>query len=445
MALTHLPALDSYLRQQVSQHFVVAYSGGVDSCVLLHLMHAVLAEYPQHQLSAIHINHGLSPKANQWQQHCVEVCEALNIPLQVKLLSLERQNRQSLEAVARQARYLALEQLSPEGAIIVLGQHQDDQTETFLLQLKRGAGPKGLSAMPVEQALGDKQLLRPLLNVSQQQILNYARLHALRWVEDDSNQDIDFDRNFLRHKVLPQLQQRWSGFDAAVARSASLCAEQQKLLEEVTEQKLAQCLVQTQILNLDQLLSLSVAWQKQVIRLWLANVDIAMPSEAWLKQLLQQLDSNRDAVPEIRFGDWVFRRFQQQLYLLPWHEPAVMAALTWSGEEKVTLGAAMQLYISTTPVENSLALAFSPEQDALEIRFDSLSQRFKPEKQPMSKPLKQWYKLWSVPPWERQQIPQILLNGQLVALGDMAISADYLPEPTARTFYLHITREFTLP
>jgi len=437
-SLGDLPALSSFLNKVSTQNFVVAYSGGVDSHVLLHFMHDVLSAYPQHNLSAIHINHGLNAKADLWQQHCAKVCADLTVPIQFKELKLQLGNRQSLEAVARQARYRALEQLSPVAAVILLGQHLDDQTETFLLQLKRGAGPKGLSAMPREQALGDKVLLRPLLNLSQQQVLNYARHHALSWVEDDSNQNIDFDRNFLRHQVLPKVQQRWPGFSASVARSANLCAEQQQLLDEVTEQKLTQCQSRQLVLDLTPLFSFSAAWQRQVIRLWLSRLGVSMPSEALLKQLLQQMAASSDAEPQVRHDDWVFRRFREHMYLLPWQEQTDVEPISWQGQSRLEFGLAKGLYFSEQQVENSLALSFSAEVDEVEIKVDSLNQRFKPLGQQVSKPIKQWYKLWSIPPWERSQIPQVFVNGKLVALGGMAISADYQPCAASKTYYLYM-------
>ena len=203
----------STLREQLSceplfsaTHIIVAYSGGVDSHVLLHALHSIKQESEHDfQLSAIHIHHGLSKHADQWQTHCQQVCTQLNIAFQTANVSVEALPRQSLEAQAREARYNKLVELAPVNSQVLLGQHQDDQLETFLLQLKRGAGPKGLSAMNrawVSPCLlqPDKQVgfYRPLLDIRQHTIMDYAQQHILKWCEDESNQNTDFERNFFR-------------------------------------------------------------------------------------------------------------------------------------------------------------------------------------------------------------------------------------------------------
>ena len=182
------------------------------------------------------MHHGLSAFADRWVEHCRSRCADWQIPLTVTHVQVDA--RRGIEAAARAARYAAFSTALTEGEALLTAQHLDDQSETFLLALKRGSGPAGLSAMAARAALGEHLLLRPLLGCSRQTLESYAQRHALTWIDDDSNQDTRFDRNFLRLQVLPQLNQRWPHFATAVARSAGLCAEQEQLLDELLAEPL---------------------------------------------------------------------------------------------------------------------------------------------------------------------------------------------------------------
>ncbi len=174
---------------------------------------------------ALYVDHGLQAAATAWGEHCAHVCRALNVPFRVLRIDARPAPGESPEAAARRARYAALAaELSPDSALLT-AHHRDDQAETLLLQLLRGAGPHGLAAMPAVSRLGQGWLLRPLLNVDRAELLAYARAHDLQWIEDASNQDTGFDRNYLRHRVLPLLRERWPAMNRTLARSARRCAE----------------------------------------------------------------------------------------------------------------------------------------------------------------------------------------------------------------------------
>lgn len=451
----------------------VAYSGGVDSQVLLELAYQLAQKHPQLTINAIHVNHGLSALAHQWQSHCEQQCAQRHIPLQVANVDVKPSARESLEAVARNARYQAFQNLIEPDAILLLGHHLDDQAETFLLQLKRGAGAKGLSGMAMCSAAEQNQhgltIVRPLLQQSRADIQAFASAQQLVWVDDESNSDTRFDRNFLRHDVLPLLQQRWPAFTQSVSRSARLISEQQTLVEQTAGEYLQRCQVNlpTQrwyaiseefVLNAEQLLSYSTLWQKQIVRLWIQSIAATrqrnqklwceppvLPNEARLNELLLQVTQARDdADMAVKCGEWQFRRFQQQLYLLPGQDSTktgdsgthrdntITPPIFWQGESQLHLPTGDSLgfrqlnnSVNASTSERGVIVSLPLlEQNPVQVVFGGLSRRFKPSGAAHSKPLKQWFKLWQVPPWHRHRIPLLLLNDKLVAVGSKFIAQD---------------------
>ena len=446
----------STLREQLSceplfsaTHIIVAYSGGVDSHVLLHALHSIKQESEHDfQLSAIHIHHGLSKHADQWQTHCQQVCTQLNIAFQTANVSVEALPRQSLEAQAREARYNKLVELAPVNSQVLLGQHQDDQLETFLLQLKRGAGPKGLSAMNrawVSPCLlqPDKQVgfYRPLLDIRQHTIMDYAQQHILKWCEDESNQNTDFERNFLRHNVLPVLQHRWPEISRSVARSAAMCAEQQRLLDEVCCEKLKPIKASANSLHLPALKQLNQSWLHQLVRYWLSELGIQSPSLAVLNQLMPEvLNAADDAMPILQWNGWQFRRFNQQLFVIRASLEKVLIHKIWQGEESIQLPenmgrltftqindvstndvstndvSANDVQTNNKQIDDTSQLIVNPNSGAILIRSGGYSARFRPAGSNHSKPVKQWFKQWKVAPWFRDSVLLIIQNEQVLGL-----------------------------
>jgi tRNA(Ile)-lysidine synthase len=434
------------LRKQLScepllsaTHIVVAYSGGVDSHVLLHALHLARQHAKlDFQLSAIHIHHGLSQYADQWQAHCQQVCSQLDITFQTANVSVAALPRQSLEAQAREARYNKLVELAPVNSQVLLAQHQDDQLETFLLQLKRGAGPKGLSAMNREWVVNsrlqpDKQVgfYRPLLDTTQQAILDYAQQHNLKWCEDESNQNTDFERNFLRHDVLPILQHRWPEISRSVARSAALCAEQQGLLDEICDNKLKSIQASANSLYLTELKPLSSSWLHQLVRYWLSELGVQSPSLIVLNQLRPEvLDAAEDATPILQWNSWQFRRFDQQLFVIRASLKKVTLNKIWQGENTISLpnnmgslnftqatsSQADNAQVNSTQVDDMSQLTVNPNLGPITFRFGGYSARFKPAGSSHSKPIKQWFKQWKVAPWLRDSVLLVIQNEQVLAV-----------------------------
>lgn len=298
----------------------VAYSGGIDSHVLLHAL-VELRQYVPVDLRVVHIHHGLNSKADDWQKHCEATCAKWGIELLVHHIDLSA-SHENIEERARQLRYDYFASLLKENDLLCTAHHQDDQAETFLLQLMRGAGPKGLSAMSAESVLGRGKLIRPLLNISRHELLAYANENHLTWIEDDSNQNTRFTRNFLRQEILPILKKRWPNVSETISRSARHCAETEALLEEFIEPLYQQCVVSNSkeqvqdlpLLSIAQLKKLTSLQQKHVFRQWLFHCGFFSPNERKLQNCLRVfLTARQDRHPMVTWGNVVVRRYRNEL------------------------------------------------------------------------------------------------------------------------------------
>jgi tRNA(Ile)-lysidine synthase len=402
----------------------LGYSGGLDSTVLLHMLVELKEQGVELCLRAIHIHHGLSVNADSWVDHCQQTCDALNVTFEVAYADLKPSSRTSLEQLAREARYHLLDTLSDESAVLLTAQHQDDQAETLLLQLLRGAGPKGLSAMSVSSKLSNgRQVLRPLLSVTRMELEEYAKVHRLDWIEDESNRDDRFDRNFLRNQIAPILKSRWPNAAKTISRSAALCGEQQALVESEAFKKLRTATVgdtSSRILHLSTLEKLTPQWFNQVIRLWLREWQVDLPSANVMQQIYQQtFFASNDAQVNIQLSGAQLKRYNHALYLVNIVGDDKKASfetgdVIWDGVGSLYLPNVDEAYYLEKSEQGFCKTSESP----IVIKFGCLSVRFKYEVNRPSKLAKQWFKEWKIPPWERKYIPFFYCDSQLVQIGD---------------------------
>ncbi|WP_434672718.1 tRNA lysidine(34) synthetase TilS [Pseudomonas sp. R1-15] len=278
----------------------IAFSGGLDSTVLLHLLATLSKNHSLPALSAIHVHHGLQAVADAWPEHCRRVCAALGVPLEV--VSVQVRPGASIERAARDARYAAFIAATQGNEVLLTGQHRDDQAETLLFRLLRGAGARGLAAMPRQRPLGQGHLLRPLLDVSRAELENYAAEQGLDWIEDPSNNDLGYARNYLRQRVFPVLSAQWPQASLTLARSAAHLSEAQGLLDELAQLDLHRARIPgtfdwlgLQSLELAPLRALSPARQRNALSHWLAPLTTLPDSDHWVGW-----DSLRDAQEDAR-------------------------------------------------------------------------------------------------------------------------------------------------
>ncbi|MGF0239559.1 tRNA lysidine(34) synthetase TilS [Rhodococcus sp. IEGM1300] len=326
----------------------IAFSGGLDSTVLLHLLAHLAKTESLPALSALHVHHGLQAAADAWPAHCQSVCDALGVPL--KVVHVQVQSGASLEQVARDARYAAFVENIQVNEVLMTAQHRDDQAETLLFRLLRGAGVRGLSGMPSERSLGAGRLLRPLLDITRAELEAYAGEHQLSWIEDPSNQDRHYSRNYLRHQVFPVLTERWPQAVATMARSAAHLSEAQGLLDELAHVDLARAITVSEFdwlglpsLELSALEGLSAARQRNALSYWLNALTRPPDSDHW-SGWEQLRDATGDAQPIWRLADGELHRAGGRIWWLSgqclqgppaavnWVDPARSLTLPGNGE-----------------------------------------------------------------------------------------------------------------
>tara|TARA_Y100001956_G_C4125402_1_gene189775 strand:- start:2120 stop:3433 length:1314 start_codon:yes stop_codon:yes gene_type:complete len=407
-----------------SSRIVLAFSGGVDSRVLLSL----LAQYQQQtgrECLTVHVHHGLSINADNWAERCKSWAFESGIPFVKEQVQLDLKG-QSIEACAREARYQALSHHVQEGDILITGQHADDQLETFLLALKRGSGPKGLAAMAESKPFSQGQLVRPLLQARRYDIESYAHQHGLSWVEDESNQDIRFDRNYIRHQVSPVLEQRWPHFSQALHRSAQLCAEQEQLLDELLSDKFSQVLNSDNSLSIEGMSELSSLTRARLIRMWFANMQLRMPSREHLEQIWTQVAlAKHDANPEINLAPVQVRRFNQKLYLVPEQQDISQWKSQIELGNRVELPDQLGHLILRSSSDGGLslsALAAAP----LAVIFNPEGLVAHPAQRGHSRKLKKLFQEYQIPSWQRRRMPILMCGEQVAAIADLFIDHQFI-------------------
>ncbi len=404
--------LSAYVKK--NDHVTIALSGGVDSVVMLSLL-AVLAGPMKFKLSAVHVDHGISDNAVQWYKFCCDLCRSLNIPISVSHLKISKQPGVSLEASARRARYQIFSQVKAD--YVVLAQHLNDQAETLMLQLLRGAGVKGLSAMPViRKQLSDTapKILRPLLAVSRDTIVQYAKQNSLSWVYDESNKNTDFSRNFLRHEVFPLLEKRYPSYKTTFSRSSLHLAEADGLLDELAALDQKNGVIAGK-LQAEYLSKLSFPRAKNLFRYILTQQGVTLPSTVKLDDILRQLKlSSNDSKLHIHFGNYEVRCYRGAISILPRSILPDQTFLSqWHGEETLVF---KQLNgLMTFSYKKNLGINLQKlTENPVSLRLRVGGERFSPDCKRPRRKLKSLLQEASVPPWERARLPLLFSGDNLV-------------------------------
>jgi tRNA(Ile)-lysidine synthase len=406
----------------------VALSGGIDSVVLLHLLYELQKIY-RFTLNATHVHHGLSKNADKWVKFCERLCAKLSIPLDINYVKLPQKKSLGIEGEARRLRYEKL--LQSKSDLLVLAHHADDQAETFLLQLIRGAGVKGLSSMAHFDAT--KKLWRPLLNQSKSDIESYAKQHKLKWIEDESNQNIDFDRNFIRSKVLPILKNRFNHIIKVIYRSSTHLAEAQKLLDDLARLDLKKHLKSINYkhkLQVKTLNKLSATRAKNVLRYWLELNDQMMPSKDLLDELLRQiLTAKKDAELKIELSkDYEIRRYQDEIYLVKKNQQTNKNyEIVWQGESEISLPNGSKLNFKKLKGKGISLEKIKGKKLIISSRKGGES--FKPDSKRPTKKIKQLLQESDLPPWERENLPLIFVGNELASVPNFGIDIKFQAKP----------------
>ncbi len=403
----------------------LALSGGVDSVVLFDILRQLRPSLDFH-LSALYVNHRISPNAPAWGRFCAGLCARHGVPFAEEAVTLDRSGGESLEALAREARYRVFAQCDTD--FLALAQHLDDQAETVLLQLLRGAGAKGLSGMPEVRGLGaSMSILRPLLDVPRAAIVAYAKERGLTWVEDESNRDLGFDRNFLRHDVLPLLERRFPACRQTLVRASRHLAEAAGLMDELAAGD-ARDAVRENRLHAGALRQLSPARAKNLLRYFLDLQGVTMPSALRLEEILRQLtDARPDARIHISLGEFELRRYRDVVYVLRGRRSGLPElSLPWRFEE------ILELPCGRLSFERRRGEGISLERlknGGLTVRYRRGGERLRPVCGRPSRSLKNLLQETAVPPWRRESLPLLFCGDQLVFVPGVAIDCAFRAGP----------------
>jgi tRNA(Ile)-lysidine synthase len=421
---------------QPGEHLVLGLSGGVDSVVLLDVLERLQTPL-RVTLAALHVDHQLSPKSRVWVRFCRALCRSRGVRVRVVSVELERGN--SIERAAREARYAALR--STRADHIVLAHNADDQAETVLLQLLRGAGVKGLAAMPLERrdelpgAGASRSIVRPLLDVPRAEIERYAKLRKLEWIDDESNSDTRYTRNWMRHVVLPRIEERVPAYREALSRAARNMADAAALLDELARIDAAG-VAQGDALRLDALRALSPARRRNLVRFLIDRRGFRMPHADRLDEALRQATTaRRDARPVVNLGDCELKRHQGLIYLLPARDAeADGEPVTWHGEREIALPAAGGV-LSMVRGRGEGISAARLKRAEVTIRSRQGGEKLQIHARGPRRTVKNLLQEAGIPPWQRERVPFIYCGDALAAVPGVAIDVSFAAtggEPSIR-------------
>lgn len=412
----------------------------MDSVVLLHLLHRLAPRFGWH-LSALHVHHGISSNADAWASFCAGLCAQHGIPLRIKRVDIAPlREAHGIEAAARKLRHAAFAQQACD--FVALAHHADDQVETMLLQLLRGAGVKGAAAMPV-LSLSQRPMLkpvsehrhatlRPLLDIPRSALLEYASQHALQWVEDESNADDSYPRNFLRHRLLPLLEQKFPAYRETLARSARHFAEAGELLDDLARQDAPDLFLfpagggESSRLPVALLRTLTLPRAKNLLRYFLHVEGAPMPHDAQLSDMLHQLlDARANAAVCVAFGAWELRRYQGMAYVLPaLAKFAPELVLPWNGENELEWPA-MNRYLSFKHMLGTGVNLARLQCAPVTLRLRNGGETLRPHRDAATRSLKNLLQEHHIPPWQRERLPLLYCGDELVCVVGVAVAADF--------------------
>jgi len=417
----------------IGKNFYIAFSGGMDSSVLLDAAHRLREKGKIKSLSAVHVNHKLQQNADQWHSHCQQICQQYQIPFYSTVLKWPDGKTSDSEEMARKGRYDYFIQLMKVNDILLFAHHQDDQAETLLFRLIRGTGIDGAKGMPIYRSLGKGHLLRPFLQLTRDQIETYAKKIKLRWVADPSNNDEKFARNYLRHQIIPKLKSRWPNCQSNLARFTEIATRQSVLLDEIAEQDLQSlksekihcCMESYPAIEIFKLLELTEIRMQNVLHYWGKKYGLAAPGFVEIENLINQLSAAKRQSIQVGFSGKCVRSYKGILYLL---ENEVISPLrkseVWSDITKpLELANGMHLHAHQT-LAKGIRLPQKDEQVIVSPRKGG--ERCLPEYRNKTTDLKKIYQELDVPPWLREVLPVIYYNDEIVAVPQVFTSKPFI-------------------
>ena len=422
---------DSFLsileQYQNSDKFWIAFSGGMDSSVLLHLFYTNKKKI-KHDMEVVYVDHGLQAEAADWAKFCQEQCKQYDIPFTQLEINESCPKGESVEAWAREKRYKLIENLMEENDVLFTGHHQDDQVETFFLQAFRGAGPRGLASMPSIKKKNNTFLARPLLNFSRKELARYAEEHKLSWQDDKSNVDERYDRNYFRHKLAPVIEERWPAYRETFSRLISHQKETKVLLDELAEEDIkAAKITESSGLDVRVIKTLSHARQKNLLFVWLEQLGLQAPGSRNIEKVISDIVySEIEKSPCVNWGDVEIRRFKNIIYA-----QTVMSEVDNNLEYQFQPENSLSLFEEMLVAKEEQGKGISKSRikgNELIVRFRKGGEKIKPNSSTQNKTIKKLFQERSVLPWYRDRIPLIYVNDELAAIPGFCVANKFMAE-----------------
>ncbi|MCP5268755.1 MAG: tRNA lysidine(34) synthetase TilS [Zoogloeaceae bacterium] len=413
-------------RLHAGRHVCVGLSGGADSVALLHALHGAQMAGLAIDISALHVHHGLSPNADDWASFCTNLCRSLAVPFRCEPVQIQDVTANGLEAAARKARYAIFQQCDADW--LALAHHRDDQAETVLLNLLRGAGMQGLAAMPDERVLpgGKARLIRPFLSTSRTEIESWLTARNIPWVEDESNTDHSLRRNFLRREALPLLGGVFPDPAGALLRTAAHAAESLELADEIAAGD-AQAIVRGQALLLAPFNQLSTARRSNLLRHFLRESGLRMPDSRFLAEMLRQLaEAAIDAAPAFSVDGRTLQVARGQLQVLKCGDQMVADTHRWQGESSLPWAGGKVRFV--TAEGRGLSLSRLQDKELL-LRTRGGGESLQPDAKRPRRPLKKLLQEQEIPAWTRARMPLLCCADEVLWVAGVGYESSYLAEP----------------
>jgi len=412
MSVIHNQLRDCLSQIETTKTILVAFSGGLDSTVLLYAAKKLCRE-SKHTLKAIHINHQIHNDSLLWSQHCESQCHVMGVEIESMTVDVKQYSQHGIEGSAREARYQAFENRLTDDDVLLTAHHADDQIETVLLQLFRGAGVHGLAACASQRRLGKAILIRPFLEVSRAQIEHYAKQQQLTWLEDPSNHSLVHDRNYLRHEIMPLLHARWHNLHDVVGRVAQWQGEAAMMLDQLADADLDAALDENNQLEISQIHALDYVRKKNLLRRWIRRQQKHVPNSEILARIVYEvMHSREDAQACVQWQNNEIRKFRGKLYLLTnddQHDPSL--SYEWNLNEVLNIPALNIILTRQVLLDFGLNLT---EIERLSVRFRRGGEVMRPKGRGCQKDLKTLFQEAGIEPWQRERIPLLFHNEQLI-------------------------------
>jgi len=431
--------------KHTTESLFVAYSGGLDSSVLLFASKQLLNKKLIEKVQALHVNHGLESESDSWQTHCQSICDRYSIELFSKSLSLLSSSEKVSENLARNARYDFFESHLEKNKLIAFAHHQDDQVETLLFRLFRGTGISGAGAIPESRMLGEGKIIRPFLNISKTELLDYAEKNKLKWIEDPSNFENGYSRNIIRNTIIPLIKQSWPKVTDSLNSFTNIAREQNEILIEVANNDLlAVSLDNNSKIAVTKFIRLSKARQKNLLHYWIANHsqnDFARATNQEIEELLHQLEKHFSEINfehsngfklNVKLGNCRVRFYDNKLWLCEHSEPAKLEkTVAWDNvlQSMDVFNNQNLTTRNSTSRTNDLSIRMPRNDEIVTLRPRVGGEKIKPQYRDKSCELKKIYQELNIPHWQREWLPIIYYNDQIACIPGVLVNKELSANP----------------